>query len=45
MVPVIHSFVVGMMIIALAMTSGGTSGKFAGGWRRLLDASHKFPLS
>ena len=38
MVPVINSFVVGIMMIGLALTSSSTSGKFAGGWRGLLNS-------
>jgi hypothetical protein len=35
MVPVINSFVVGILMIALALMSGNTSDKFGGGWRAL----------
>lgn len=38
MVPVINSFVVGITMIGLAMTSSRTSGNFAGGWRSLFDS-------
>ena len=39
MVPVVNSFLVGLVMIALAMKTGERSGNFAGGWRRLVDAS------
>jgi hypothetical protein len=39
MVPVINSFIVGIMMIGLAMTSGRTSGKFPGGWHSVLDSA------
>lgn len=45
MVPVINSFLVGIMMIGLALTSSRTSGKFAGGWRSLLDSPRNEPPS
>jgi hypothetical protein len=39
MVPVVNSFLVGLVMIALAMKTGERSGNFAGGWRSLVDAS------
>jgi hypothetical protein len=35
MIPVINSFVVGVLMIALAIASGKTSAKFGGGWASL----------
>ena len=38
MVSTINSLVTGIINIALALTSGKTSDKFAGGWRSLVDS-------